>query len=1680
MAIALEPSDVGSVCELYERGQCLQAYARAQQLGPLREWSGAEALLIAGRLAINLGAPRLGRVLHYRCWKAQPRHAEARYYRALGVLDRFGPLRVCELMRRTPELSGAAPQTQAHWLALRACASGYLRDFDAAEAALGRAETLSPRDPWLAVQWSHLLALEDKHQESLAAARAALQWKPWYPPAVRSVAHALAGLDRAEEAIAFLLEADRRIENGPAVAQLAELQLEREKHDDARRSLDRYEQLSPLLEEDLRHWLNGRRSDAAYYAGEFKRAAEFARKAGSPFLEKIAERLESGAPGQRTQLPVAFVQQHHATCVPATLTALGRFWGRPVDHVALADEICYDGTPDHASGKWARESGWLARDFTVTWEAAVALLERGVPFALSTVNPVSAHMQAVVGCDTRRGTLLVRDPSFRVFFEYEGRLWLERYQPSGPRGMVLIPPERAALLEGLALPDSALHERYQLMQEALLAHDRARARAELEALDAQAPGHWLTWKARWSLAFYDGDRTQMLAATEGWLKLFPHDPALKLRQLSHLAELSRRQERLKLLEEACAGAEADISFSLLYAQELRSDARLHEKSLSLLRRILRYRPEDARACATLAHVYWDRLRREEALELYRFAACLEDKGEEFAYLFFRAARGFKRADDALLFLRQRFERFGKKSSGPARTLFSACEDLERLPEAFAHLDAALALRPDDGELLLYAAEAHARYGRFEKGDELIRAAEPRSKRTRWLRSAAALAGYRGELRQARDCWMEVTAAEPLAMDAHGALARLIAETSGRAEALDYLYRLATRFPYHYGIHQLCTEWLRAEEAEECAPFLQHMVDIDPQDGWVRREWGWTLVRMGRYEEALAEAEAAVRLEPYSAASYGLRGDCLNWLGRAEEARAEFRRAIQLSVDYDYAIDRLLECCPAPADKRQALTFVYQELVRQVIFGDGLLAYRNNAKDVLSDDELLAVLQEGLSERPDLWHAWSAVVRQLADMGRLEQAHTLARQATERFPLLPRLWLDLAMVCLTRGDRSGQKEALEQALRINPAWGVAARSLAEVCGHLGERARAREVLEKAVALTPLDPENHVALAEVLWSAGEKEPALARAEQAVRLDPACEWAWSRIGEWSGALRQPERAVMLARELTRSRAGEARSWLILARALAGPEDLAERLHALDRAIELNPRFVEAHDLKAACLAEAGRYDQAAAACRPQSHADKPPVELLGRAAWIERLRGNGQAAVEQMRAALAEAPGYYWGWARLADWLAEDQDNAGYLQAATQMARLAPRNPVPYGYLGEAQVRNKDRAAAKASFRRALELGPDYSYAGLSLFDLQLEDLDWPGAAQTLDILRRHAPGPLVWARQVQLAAKRGNLDDALAALGELAVCDTDDTWPFDSAVETIGEKGWVRPAAERLIGQLDNPNAGRLLGRALMALLLSGPARPFWHQGLAHILRAMWRWRFMLWRRKMVRAVLAKIAGKGELERRALTLYLESTSELGRADELRRFITGNARLLRQDARLWGAAAYALTNTNQHLFSVQWTEDWRVRPGVQPWMLLNRAASLRSLARWSDAHEVSLRALDLPRDHASDKHSVWAALDEALAGDGPGAAARLSRIRPADLPPYYRFLHALASAAAKAAPRGAAPAAAWWRAACQDVRRALAAMPNFAGEPELRRAYRRVLWKLAQSRGGVLAYAWTVCRL
>ncbi len=1649
--MTLGGADLEELNDLYERGQYLTIHRRTRSLGPPESWEGPDAMAFAGKLAANLGAPRLAFAINRRAWRRYPSHPEVCYYAAWAAARRRGPLAALRFLDRLRDLPGRTDQLQANFLAQRAHCLAMLRDFENADRAIREALAMAPQQPWLWVEQASVLDMEDRGEQSLEAARKALALQPFYRPAVQHAGHTLLQLNRDDEAMELFQRAMEVLESGAVLCQLACLQIELGHYREARQSLARLDGYFPLLhrDKDMIKWIDSRRSDAAYYCGDIEEAARLARGVDHPFCKSLAENLEkNGATGRRVELNVGFVRQHHATCSPATLSALCRYWNRPYDHLEVAEKICYDGTPEHSERNWVTEHGFHAREFRVTWEGAKALIDAGIPFTLTTVAPGAAHLQAVFGYDSRRGVLLVRDPNERHFTECLAEEMIKHLTSTGPRGMAFVPAEEAARLNALPLPDSELYDHNYAMHRALDRHDREAAETAQRRMAEIDQGHRLTIHARATLASYDADHVGLLRAVERLLELFPDDVNQWMARLRLLRENGTRDERLKLLKEVCAKADVDPVFFQQYAEELLDDQREHEHAACLLRRAMRARPLDANNLRLMASMFWAQQDREESLRLLRFAACLEDKNEARSYAYFSASRHLNRTEEVLDYLRDRFTRFGAQKSWPAQTLSVAHEQLEQAEEAFRVIEAALEMRPDDGELLLFAAELYGRFARDERARELLERARGRCHPLAWLRVMAYRALHRNELRKALDYGRTLLQSDPFHREMNELVAGVLRDLQGPEAAEAHLRSLVDRFPRHYTLRQQLIESLVGDEPAKRETEVRKFLEFHPDDPWARRELALVLCDQRRFDEAAREADTACQLDPASPAGYFIRSLVHEGLGDSHGARDCCRQAIRLSVDYEPAIHRLVELCHTKAERQEALKVVYDELVRQVIFGDTLQTFRGVAAYTLEPERLLEILREAWDARPDLWQTWSALVHQLIDLEQHEEALAAARTAVERFPLLPRTWLDLALACRAGGDHDGETGALEKALSVNPNWGEALRQLSDAQRRAGDVDAARATLQRAIAREPLNVTHQGELADLLWSAGRRDEAIAALQQAVERQPNYEWGWRKLREWSQTVRRPELVVDLARQITRLRPERPDSWLLLAETLEGfPEHFEECLKAVDRAIELNPRCVDAHGLRSDLLALAGRFDEAVAACRPDVWADQRPALLRVKEADTELRRGNGQRAAELLEEIVRDDPEYALAWSRLADWYERAADHQRYLEAAKHLARISPRHPAAWGYLADGLLRTGDRSGAKEHFHKALELDPAYVFAGIQLFQLQIEDRQFDEALATSRIIGPHVPDDYRLAGEIRAYSGKRDRDTTRELLRRLCQCSMESPEPLQQAVEAMRKSGIKQ-------------EAGEVLGEALVDPRSSPQVAAVWLTEAAQDGQLA-----------LVKRALKRLADRGPLWHVLCQSYVEHVAAARHPGRLHWTVRKHRRRIEQDTRTWAAVGQAYRDLNQDRRVLAWMGDWRSREDAEAHMLLPLVIACMALKRERLAVEVGARALAKPIDYSTPYHLIWLAACGVMLGDLRAAQESFSRINPSGFPDYYQQLYGLLKATLEIL--AADPDSRDWQAARNRLRDARDQIhPEARRDPIIRRLFCRCKLLIARHHGRTLA--------
>ncbi len=307
-----------------------------------------------------------------------------------------------------------------------------------------------------------------------------------------------------------------------------------------------------------------------------------------------------------------------------------------------------------------------------------------------------------------------------------------------------------------------------------------------------------------------------------------------------------------------------------------------------------------------------------------------------------------------------------------------------------------------------------------------------------------------------------------------------------------------------------------------------------------------------------------------------------------------------------------------------------------------------------------------------------------------------------------VFLDPRAAIVVRAGMPSHESAIEDPRIVtNPAAGGDPRLM---------RAHGRALLAQALGLSRRGPEAREKAAALLAAARAALASAAEKDPDARLDAAvCALA-------AGA---PEEAKALAGTLRRRRPGAVS---ILARIDA---DLGRPRDALARLEEGTRRFPRASGLalqRAQVLAEAGRLEEAAAACRQvraRGLDDPLPFEIEAEALLARggTLRAEARAVLDE---GLARFP-FALGLRRLDAVLRAGLRDPAAMAAADALSLDYPGEPEAWFALGETANLLGEFARAKEAFERALELAPRGPFARRA-----------KDRIRALEALHRAAPG------------------------------------------------------------------------------------------------------------------------------------------------------------------------------------------------------------------------------------------------------------------------------------------------------------------------------------------------------
>jgi len=138
-----------------------------------------------------------------------------------------------------------------------------------------------------------------------------------------------------------------------------------------------------------------------------------------------------------------------------------------------------------------------------------------------------------------------------------------------------------------------------------------------------------------------------------------------------------------------------------------------------------------------------------------------------------------------------------------------------------------------------------------------------------------------------------------------------------AEALTIYERVLKLTPdsvtaLNFLAYTLADEDLDPERALE---YATRAVELDPDSGYVRDTLGWAYYKLGRFEDARREIEAAIELGGDESVIHEHLGDALHALGLVDEAVSAWSRALELEPDRRSSIERIDSVAAQRGDPR---------------------------------------------------------------------------------------------------------------------------------------------------------------------------------------------------------------------------------------------------------------------------------------------------------------------------------------------------------------------------------------------------------------------------------------------------------------------------------------------------------------------------------------------------------------------------------------------------------------------------------------------------------------------------------------------------------------------------------------------------------------------------------------------
>ncbi len=841
-------SFVDSIKDLCKVGLYRDALTKAEiRWGPIQSWKSREQVYIAIRLYVNLGGDRVSDAILLNYWRKDKTCPNLLNRLLYYKLNNLGPILASEFAKENESHILKDESFETELLGFKSILQKIFKNYSQADALLDKAISIDPTDNWLT---SLKIQLLHEQNESIEAKRQAEKHFEAYPSPhnMRVLSTILRKTDGAEASIALYKQHVEQYQSANVWFEYASLLAGIHDWLECERAISKFEHIRIIEDKQDNEALTIWKAQIAIHKQEIEQAVHLLSTQNSGYWNIVCENLKkSKGKLDRKILDVPFLKQEHMTCAPTTIAALCRYWGDEYDSNQIADKICFDGTPDTKERQWLHDHNYAFKEFELQTELAYALIDNDIPFALITTDGFSSHIQAVIGYNRQIGTMYIMDPSNVVMQEMLIKETIVHEAFSGTRCIAFVPNNKSKLLAQFNFPASDLFPLWDEYSCAEEKNDYVSAKSALDKLIGKDPDHRITLRVKRNFAIWNNDTNKILEFNNKLLERFPDQTLLLNSKYVCYRNLARREEGINLLNEYLSkNINLDLLgtlFNEIYDTNDHNDIRARAVD-----QIKRYGGYSAYSHWSLANFYWTHQSFELATEHYLYAYCLDETNSNYIESYFKACRHFDRTEEALDFLKHRFNKYKIRSHLPAISLHQAYDLLGKEHIGIEYLFEALTLHPNNVNLLSYLSKKLIGNGLIEQFESIKGQLKLKLDANEFEELVARKNEKVGDFEAALEYYQNAFSHKPFIQNYAHSCFRLLHKRGDANQIDSILEKLYKEHSDNTQILDYIADWHSDPVFRE--KVLTSFVNVRPDYGAIRRQLVDVKIKLGKFSHAL--------------------------------------------------------------------------------------------------------------------------------------------------------------------------------------------------------------------------------------------------------------------------------------------------------------------------------------------------------------------------------------------------------------------------------------------------------------------------------------------------------------------------------------------------------------------------------------------------------------------------------------------------------------------------------------------------------------------------------------------------------------------------------------------------------------------------------------------------------------